>query len=229
MSKQIIIIDDDRFLSDSISRLLESNEFNVRRGFSAEEGYQAIKEAQPDLLILDLGLPDLDGVSLCRRIRTEYRFPILMLTSRTESIDKVVGLEAGADDYLTKPFDAHELLARTRALLRRSTEYVAESVKKNQIEIGCLTIDLDERSVRVSETELELTSTEYKIIEYLAINRGRAISRDQLFEKIWGYDIEFSSNSLDVLIYRLRAKTEKLTGQKLIQTIRGYGYKITVE
>lgn len=229
MSKQIIIIDDDRFLSDSISRLLEANEFTVRRGFSAEEGYQAIKEGQPDLLILDLGLPDLDGVSLCRRIRTEYRFPILMLTSRTESIDKVVGLEAGADDYLTKPFDAHELLARIRALLRRSNEYVAESVKKNRIEIGSLNIDLDERTVRVNENELELTSTEYKIIEYLAINRGRAISRDQLFEKIWGYDIEFSSNSLDVLIYRLRAKTEKLTGQKLIQTIRGYGYKITVE
>lgn len=229
MSKQIIIIDDDRFLSDSISRLLESNEFAVRRGFSAEEGYQAIKEEQPDLLILDLGLPDLDGVSLCRRIRTEYRFPILMLTSRTESIDKVVGLEAGADDYLTKPFDAHELLARTRALLRRSTEYVGENVKKNRIEIGALSIDLDERTVRINESELDLTSTEYKIIEYLAINRGRAISRDQLFEKIWGYDIEFSSNSLDVLIYRLRAKTEKQTGQKLIQTIRGYGYKITVE
>lgn len=229
MSKQIIIIDDDRFLSDSISRLLESNEFAVRRGFSAEEGYQAIKEEQPDLLILDLGLPDLDGVSLCRRIRTEYRFPILMLTSRTESIDKVVGLEAGADDYLTKPFDAHELLARTRALLRRSNEYVGENVKKNRIEIGALSIDLDERTVRINESELDLTSTEYKIIEYLAINRGRAISRDQLFEKIWGYDIEFSSNSLDVLIYRLRAKTEKQTGQKLIQTIRGYGYKITVE
>jgi DNA-binding response OmpR family regulator len=227
---EILIIDDDRFLADSVRQLLAKEGFGVRKAHSAEEGYQLISEEQPNLLILDLSLPDQDGVSLCRRLRARWHFPILMLTSRTNTIDKVVGLEVGADDYLTKPFDGQELLSRVRAQLRRVSEYLGEpGDQAKPVEIGGLTIDRSAREVRVAGTGVDLTETEFKIIDYLASNRGRAISREQLFDEVWGYELEFSSNTLDVLIYRLRQKLEAVGCPPLIKTMRGYGYKLESE
>lgn len=225
--KDILLIDDDRFITDSVGRFLASHGYEVRRCHTAGEGFRSITENQPDLLVLDLGLPDQDGISLCRRLRSQWSFPILMLTSRGQSMDKVVGLEVGADDYLTKPFDANELLARIRALLRRVAEYHAKpKAEENNILVGSLTVDMNARSASIDGKALEITETEFKILSYLASNAGRAISREMLFETIWGYDIEFSSNSLEVLIYRLRQKLEQAGCPNLIRTMRGYGYKL---
>jgi len=227
--KDILIIDDDRFITDSVGRFLASHGYEIRRCHTAGEGFRSIAEVQPDLLVLDLGLPDQDGISLCRRLRSQWSFPILMLTSRGASMDKVVGLEVGADDYLTKPFDANELLARIRALLRRVAEYHGKSlVQEKSMRVGPLTVDMDARAVSIEGAALEITETEFKILSYLASNAGRAISREMLFETIWGYDIEFSSNSLEVLIYRLRQKLEQAGCPNVIRTMRGYGYKLQV-
>lgn len=227
---EILIIDDDPFLADSVRQLLAKEGFGVRKAHTAGEGYELVVQDQPDLLILDLSLPDQDGVSLCRRLRARWTFPILMLTSRTNTIDKVVGLEVGADDYLTKPFDGQELVSRVRAQLRRASEYLGSAkASGNTVAIGCLNINRDAHEVRVNDQKVDLTETEYKIIDYLAANRGRAISREQLFEEVWGYEIEFSSNTLEVLIYRLRQKLEKLGCPPVIQTLRGYGYKLEGE
>jgi DNA-binding response OmpR family regulator len=225
--KDILIIDDDRFITDSVGRFLTSHGYEIRRCHTAGDGFRAISEDQPDLLVLDLGLPDQDGISLCRRVRSQWSFPILMLTSRGESMDKVVGLEVGADDYLTKPFDANELLARIRALLRRVTEYrLPRDLIEEETRVGPLVVNHTARKVTLQGMPLEATETEFKILAYLAVNAGRAISREMLFETVWGYDIEFSSNSLEVLIYRLRQKLEVLGEKGLIKTLRGYGYKL---
>lgn len=226
--QEILIIDDDRFLVDSISKLLGAQGFNIRRAFNSGEGYKLIAEDEPDLLILDLGLPDQDGVSLCRQLRARWKFPILMLTSRTHTIDKVIGLEVGADDYLTKPFDPQELLARVRAQLRRTSEYQPDKSETEPIKIGPLLIDLDAHVARVEGTKLDLTETEFKILVHLASNKGRALSREQLFDHTWGYDIEFSTNTLEVLIYRLRNKLERAGCPGCIHTLRGFGYKLEI-
>lgn len=224
---EILVVDDDLFLADSLARLLSGNGFQVRKCHEAGEAFRAVTEKEPDLLILDLGLPDQDGISLCRRLRTKWQFPILILTSRTDTIDKVVGLEVGADDYLTKPFDSNELLARVRAQLRRTSEYVTKaSTHANKIEVGPMQIDLDGRKLSVNQKRVEVTETEFKIVAYLAANLGRALSREQVFETVWGFDLEFSSNSLEVLIYRLRQKLDQAGCPHCIHTVRGYGYKM---
>ncbi|MBS1721169.1 MAG: response regulator transcription factor [Armatimonadetes bacterium] len=222
----VLLLDDDQFLTESISRLLVTHGFQVRTAHSGGDGIQSIHEEAPDLLVLDLSLPDQDGLTLCRKIRTKWRFPILMLTSRGTSIDKVVGLEVGADDYLTKPFEAPEFLARCRALLRRSTEYAVNQAEQDVLTVGPLQLDLIAREARVDDHPIVTTDTEFRILEYLARNTGRALSREQIFEHVWGFDIEFSSNSLEVLIYRLRQKLDAHQAGKLIHTLRGFGYKL---
>lgn len=225
MTFNILIVDDDRFLLENISRLLISNGFSVRTATSGEEGLQHIVDHEPDLLILDLGLPGVDGISLCRRIRSKWRFPVLMLTARTDAMDKVIGLEVGADDYLTKPFEPSELLARVRAHLRRYGEYQSEAKPVAQIVVGDMVVDPDARDAIVAGRATNLTTKEFDLLYYLAQNSGRALSRETLFEQVWGYDIEFSSNSLDVFVYRLRQKLPEPAGH-YIQTVRGYGFKL---
>lgn len=225
MASNILLIDDDRFLLDNLQRLLVQQGFEVRTSTSGEDGLKAIVEQEPDLLVLDLGLPGVDGISLCRRIRAKWRFPVVMLTARTDAMDKVIGLEVGADDYLTKPFEPIELVARVRAQIRRTQEYQREAGGPTRIEVGDLTIDLEARDAFVNGTPAQLTTKEFELLTYLGQNNGRALSREILFEQVWGYDIEFSSNSLDVFVYRLRQKLPGQTG-KYIQTVRGYGYKM---
>ncbi|MFZ4507472.1 MAG: response regulator transcription factor [Fimbriimonas sp.] len=226
MPDTLLLVEDDPFLAESLIRLLGNQGYTVKWCPTAADGYTSLEQKPFRMMILDLGLPDEDGLSLCRRVRLRWNLPILMLTSRGESIDKVIGLEGGADDYMTKPFDAHELVARIRAQIRRSKEYPTETKVDASRSFGPLTLNTDERVIRVHDTALDLTETEYKIMEYLLINAGRAISREQLFEHVWGFEIEFSSNSLEVLVYRLRGKLEKAGSPPLIQTLRGYGYKL---
>ena len=218
MSAKILVIDDDQFLMDSVKRFLSINGFQVDTASNGEDALALIVDNCPDLALLDLGLPGVDGISLCRRIRSKWRFPVVMLTARTDAMDKVVGLEVGADDYLTKPFEPAELLARVRAHLRRSQEYAQEPKP---------TIESDFRTVNVVGREIELTAKEFDLLLYLCQNSGRVISREVLFEQVWGYDIEFSSNTLDVFVYRLRQKLGNSAGS-YIKTVRGVGYKIQV-
>ncbi len=222
----ILLCDDDQFLADSLGRLLMAQGYEVQTVHSGQDCIAACAANKPELLVLDLGLPDIDGLTVCKQVRVKHRFPILMLTSRSESIDKVMGLDVGADDYLTKPFDAHELLARVKALLRRSKEYAEGGESAKIIQLPRLLLDRSSRTLSTDTQRVELTETEFRIVEYLAINRGRAISREQLFEHIWGFDIEYSSNSLEVLVYRIRMKVSKAGGGELIHTMRGYGYRI---
>ncbi len=226
---EILIIEDDPFLITSVRQLLEANSFTVREASSAKDGYAAVAEKAPDLLLLDLGLPDEDGVSLCRRIRMKWKFPILMLTSRTDLLDKIIGLEVGADDYVTKPFESRELIARIRACLRRTTEYKPEDEDKEVVRSGELTLDLRQRQASFGDTKIVLTALEFRLLHYLVVNAGRVLEREQLFETVWGYDDEFNSNSLDVFVYRLRTKLERASGKKAIQTVRGFGYRFSLD
>ncbi|HMS55457.1 MAG TPA: response regulator transcription factor [Fimbriimonadaceae bacterium] len=225
----LLVVDDDRFLQQSLERLLTEAGYRVPTEGSTEEGLRAIVESEPDLMILDLSLPGVDGISFCRQIRAKWRFPVLMLTARTDAMDKVIGLEVGADDYLTKPFEPAELLARVRAQLRRTTEYDAKKSRASEdiVRAGSLEIRTKQREVRVGENVLELTAKEFDLLFYFAKNAGTALSREMLFEKVWGFEIEFNSNSLDVFVYRLRQKLEQAGGiGHYLQTVRGYGYKL---
>jgi DNA-binding response OmpR family regulator len=226
---EILIIEDDPFLLSSLTQLLEANSFTVRGAGTAKEGFASIAEHNPAMLILDLGLPDEDGVSLCRRIRTKWNFPILMLTSRSDLLDKIIGLEVGADDYITKPFESRELLARIRACLRRTSEYKIDDDKGELIYSGPLTMDMKQRTTSVNDQRVILTALEFRLLHYFVINAGRVLEREQLFESVWGYDDEFNSNSLDVFVYRLRTKLERASGKKAIHTVRGFGYRFAFE
>ncbi len=222
---EILIIEDDPFLLSSLTQLLEANNFAVRGAGNAKDGFSSIAEQSPALLILDLGLPDEDGVSLCRRIRMKWTFPILMLTSRSDLLDKIIGLEVGADDYITKPFESRELLARIRSCLRRTSEYKIDDSNGEVMRSGPLTLDLKQRTTTVDDQRVVLTALEFRLLHYFVANAGRVLEREQLFESVWGYDDEFNSNSLDVFVYRLRTKLERASGKKAIHTVRGFGYR----
>lgn len=226
MSKKILIVDDDRFLLQNVSKLLRAQGFDIAEASTGEDALRYVVEHPVDLLLLDVGLPGLDGISLCRRIRSKWHFPVIMLTARTDAMDKVVGLEVGADDYLTKPFEPIELLARVRAQLRRTTEYQREPIQEEKFAVGNLVIDQEVRDVLIGGKAVGLTNREFELISYLAQNSGRVLSRDALFEKVWGYDIDFNSNSLDVYMYRIRKKIEPdPDNPRYLHTLRGYGYK----
>ncbi|MDX2066725.1 MAG: response regulator transcription factor [Fimbriimonadaceae bacterium] len=228
MSQRLLLVDDDRFLLDGLQQLLIGQGYEVETAFTGAAAIAAIESQTPALAVLDLGLPDDDGIDLCRRIRASHTFPIIMLTSRMDLMDKVVGLEVGADDYLTKPFEPRELVARIRAALRRSQEF-QPAAKSDAIAVGPLQIDFRLRQVRVVGEPIALTPLEFRLLEYLVAHRDRVLDRETLFQKVWGYDESFNSNSLDVFVYRLRNKLEKASGVKLIHTARGFGYRFGLE
>ncbi len=223
MSK-LLLVDDDLFLLAGLKKLLTSEGYTVETAASAEEGLQGVMRSAPSLAILDVHLPDFDGITLCRRIRQNWKFPILLLTAKSDSTSKVIGLELGADDYLTKPFEPNELIARVRALLRRSGEYAHSGEEK--LFVGELVIDLSSRQV-IAEHPIELTLKEFELLAHLAKNAGRVVTRSALFEHSWGDDLSFDSNSLDVHIYRLRKKIEPEPSRpRYLHTVKGYGYRL---
>jgi DNA-binding response OmpR family regulator len=227
VSTRILIADDDRFLLQNLRILLESHGYEVLSATSGEEAMALAASKPIDLVILDINMPDEDGLTVCRKLRGKWRFPILMLTARTDSMDKVVGLEVGADDYLTKPFEPSELIARIRAHLRRTKEYAEPNGGSKVIAVGDLLLDRDSRTVAMAGRPVELTNKEFELLAHLAANAGRVISRESLFDRVWEFDIEFSSNSLDVHIYRLRKKIEPDPDHpSYLLTVKGYGYKL---
>lgn len=224
MNERVLVVDDDRFLLENVERLLRSEGFEVTKARDAAEAVRKLEGLTPDVAILDVTLPDTDGVSLCRRLRQNWHFPIIMLTAHSESDEKIAGLDAGADDYLTKPFDPGELLARLRAQLRRAQDYGNHARK---VVIGGLVIDPAGRAVTVDGRSIDLTNKEFALLAHLAANAGRVVSREDLFSHSWGFDISFGSNSLDVYIYRLRRKLESSADRpRYLHTIKGYGYKL---
>ncbi|WP_307781224.1 response regulator transcription factor [Rhabdothermincola sediminis] len=217
---RILVVEDDPHLRQALRRALDLDGYDVEEASDGLAGLEGIEGAQWDAVVLDMMMPYLSGLDVCRRLRERgNRTPILMLTARHETADRVAGLDAGADDYLVKPFALDELLARLRALIRR-----ASPTNDGVIEAGDLRIDRRSRRVMRGERELVLTKTEFELLSLLAEHAGQVLTRDLIFERIWGYAFETSSNSLDVYIGYLRRKTEQYGDPRLIHTVRGVGY-----
>ncbi len=225
MPVRVILADDDRAIRDALVRALQLDGYDVRAVTDGLEAVTAIHASPADVLILDVLMPNLDGLSVCRYLRAEGdRTPILLLTARTETSDRVVGLDAGADDYLAKPFELAELLARLRALVRRSRG--AGLDRPRVLEVADLRLDAEARRVWRGPRELELTKTEFDLLELLMLNKGIVLEHAAIYDRIWGYDFGIDSKNLAVYISYLRRKTEEDGGARLIQTIRGVGYSI---
>jgi two-component system response regulator VicR len=225
---RLLLVDDDRFLLRAVEKLLAAEGYFCQTAVNAEEARRALTGEPFDMVVLDIGLPDQDGFALCRQIRTRHRMPILFLTARDENADKVVGLEVGADDYLTKPFAPRELVARVRAHLRRVLEYSQPVEAMRQIKLGDLVVDLDRRMVFCSGESIHLTEREFELLLLLARHREKALATDWIFENIWGYDSEMGVKTLAVYVRRLRRKVENDPDKpQHLLTVRGFGYKLT--
>jgi two-component system response regulator MprA len=216
---RVLIVEDDSDIADVLRRSLRNEGYEVRTSADGIEALDVAAGFVPDLVVLDLGLPGLDGVEVCRRLRTEGDVPILMLTARAETSDRVTGLDSGADDYLVKPFERKELLARIRALLRRRPPRGAAS-----LEVGDLQLNPDTREVRRGEREIELTNREFELLEFLMRNERLVVSRERLLDEVWGYDPMAATNTIDVFISNLRRKLESGEEPRLLHTKRGAGY-----
>ena len=220
---KILVVDDERAVRDSLRRALELEGYTVELAADGQEALELLGgNGEPDVLILDILMPHVDGLEVCRRLRREgRRVPILMLTAREEVENRVAGLDAGADDYVTKPFALEELLARVRALLRRTPGGSGEVLRFADLEL-----DPKTREVRRAGEPIELTRTEFSLLELFLLNPRQVLTRSIIFERVWGYDFGFSSNSLDVYVGYLRRKTEAGGRPRLIQTVRGVGYAL---
>lgn len=225
----VLVADDDRAIRDSLARVLDLEGYTASTVADGAAALEAMRTDRPDLLVLDLMMPSVDGLTVCRVLRSEGdRLPILMLTARTETSDRVAGLDAGADDYLPKPFDPAELLARIRALLRRAGP-VDESDDGRVIAVGDLRVDPAARRAWRGERELELSKTEFDLLELLALNAGIVLDRTTIYERIWGYDFGPDSKNLAVYISYLRRKVDDGEVSPLIHTVRGVGYTLRLD
>ena len=219
---KILVVDDERAVRESLRRALELEGYEIELAADGGEALAQLESDQPDAVILDVLMPGVDGLEVCRRLRRSgNRIPILMLTARDAVENRVEGLDAGADDYVTKPFALDELLARVRALLRRTANGSGERLLFADLELNPGT-----REVRRGDQHIELTRTEFSLLELFMLNPRQVLTRSIIFERVWGYDFGFASNSLDVYIGYLRRKTEAGGKSRLIQTVRGVGYAL---
>jgi DNA-binding response OmpR family regulator len=228
MTGKILIVEDDPNLVEAIRYNLSREGYQV---ITALDGAQALENARrerPELIILDLMLPKLDGLEVCRILRKEMTVPIIMLTAKTDEVDKVVGLEMGADDYMTKPFSMRELLARVRAALRRSEVIRGEpTLERESLRLGDLIIDIGRHRVSFRGSQLTLTAKEYDLLVFLARNQGFVFTREQLLNKVWGYDYAGDTRTVDVHVRWLRQKIEADPAHpRNLMTVRGAGYKL---
>jgi DNA-binding response OmpR family regulator len=221
---RVLVVEDDEEIADVLRRSLRHEGYEVRTSGDGIDALDVAAGFVPDLVVLDLGLPRLDGVEVCRRLREDGDVPILMLTARAETEDRVDGLDSGADDYLVKPFERQELLARIRALLRRRPPRGAAS-----LEVADLTLNPDTREVKRGERELELTNREFELLEYLMRNERLVVSRERLLDEVWGYDPMAATNTIDVFVSNLRRKLEAGGESRLLHTKRGAGYVLKKE
>ena len=220
---KVLVVDDERAVRDSLRRALELQGYQVDLAADGAEALAQLEsDGEPDAVVLDILMPGIDGLEVCRRIRENgNEVPVLMLTARDAVGDRVAGLDAGADDYLVKPFALEELLARIRALLRRATPTADGVLRFADIEL-----DAGTREVRRDGERIDLTRTEFNLLELFMLNPRQVLTRSIIFERVWGYDFGFASNSLDVYIGYLRRKTEAGEKPRLIHTVRGVGYAL---
>jgi DNA-binding response OmpR family regulator len=227
-NNKILIVEDDHNLLTTLKYNLQKDGYDVTTAIDGAEAVETARKEKPDLIILDVMLPKINGFEVCRIIRKEMIVPILMLTAKTEETDKIVGLEIGADDYMTKPFSMRELLARVRAMLRRATMRAQVPVnEKTLLKINDLEIDTARHRVLLRNAAIGLTSKEFDLLAFLARNRGLVFNRDQLLEKVWGYDYAGDTRTVDVHIRWLRQKIESNPkNPEYLITVRGTGYKL---
>jgi two-component system alkaline phosphatase synthesis response regulator PhoP len=231
MKKKVLVVDDEPSIVALLQYNLEQAGFEVITASNGEEGKRLAETESPDIMILDLMLPLLDGMEVCKQLRQEnIMIPILMLTAKDDELDKILGLEFGADDYMVKPFSTREVIARVKAILRRAEMYIYTdevATVVSQINIGELIINPEKHEVYFQETFLELTLKEFELLLYLAQNKGRVLSRDQLLNSVWNYDFSGDTRIVDVHISRLREKmNEDRKNPVYIKTLRGIGYKL---
>jgi two-component system response regulator MprA len=224
---RILVVDDDRAVRDSLRRSLAFNGYQVELANDGQAALDAVLTQRPDAMVLDVMMPRVDGLEVCRRLRSGGDdLPILVLTARDAVSDRVAGLDAGADDYLPKPFALEELLARLRALLRRRTPDENDGMDgpSRSLQFGDLTLDPDTRDIRRGDRPISLTRTEFSLLELLLAHPRRVLTRAQILEQVWGYDFPTTGNALEVYIGYLRRKTEADGESRLIHTVRGVGY-----
>jgi two-component system response regulator MprA len=219
MRARLLVIDDDEQLLTALRRALAYEGYDVAVASAGEEGLRLARDVPPDLVVLDVRLPGIDGLEVCRRLRAGGDVPVLMLTARDEVADRVAGLDAGADDYLVKPFAVDELLARVRALLRRRTPTTS-----GELRVADLTLDPATRGVRRGGRDLTLTPKEFDLLALFLQHPRQVLTRERLFERVWGYDFDGQSNVLDVYVGHLRTKLEADGESRLLHTVRGVGY-----
>ena len=223
---KILIVDDEAPIIDVLSYNLKQAHYQVVAAWDGEQALALARREQPDLIILDLMLPKLDGIEVCRTLRRECDVPIIMLTARDEEIDRVLGLEMGADDYVVKPFSVRELLARVKNVLRRTAPQTPAG-PEDLVRFGALTVDAARHEAHLESTKLDLTALEFELLHVLARHAGLVLSREQLLDLVWGYDYHDDLRVVDAVVKRLRAKLrDAASAEDLIVTVRGVGYKL---
>ena len=228
MAEKILLVDDEEMIVESIEYALLQEGYEVVRASNGQEALQQVQLTKPNLIVLDLMLPQLSGLEVCRLLRREHNdVPVIMLTAKGEEIDRVIGLEVGADDYLVKPFSLRELVARIKALLRRSKAGDSDAKQAKVYQHQDLMVNLSEHRVMVGERQVELSPKEFKILAMLMSTPGRVFSREELLEQVWGLDFYGDTKTVDVHIRWLREKIEDdPSSPKYVQTVRGFGYRL---
>ncbi|EAK9215096.1 TPA: response regulator transcription factor [Listeria monocytogenes] len=226
--KKILVVDDEKTIADIVKFNLNKEGFDVYCAYDGDEALELVEEVQPDLILLDIMLPGRDGIEVCREVRKKYDMPIIMVTAKDSEIDKVIGLELGADDYVTKPFSNRELIARVKANLRRHSQVssnAAEEEENSELEIGSLIIHPDAYVASKRGETIELTHREFELLHYLAKHMGQVMTREHLLQTVWGYDYFGDVRTVDVTVRRLREKIEDNPSHPAwLVTRRGVGY-----
>ncbi len=226
MTHRILVVDDEPSVTDLLAYNLRKALYDVQVAADGREALRLAGEFQPDLILLDLMIPEVDGLDVCRELRKTSNVPVIMITARGEEIDRVIGLELGADDYVTKPFSVRELMARIKAVLRRAQNENAESSTIIS-GAGSLRMDVECRIVTVADSAIELTRLEFDLLHRLLINPGRVLTRERLLEQAWGYDYVGDTRAVDSAVKRLRAKLRAASPEAdCIESVRGLGYRI---
>jgi two-component system response regulator RegX3 len=226
---KVLIVEDEVSFSDALAYLLKKESYEVEVAVNGAEAIERFQTFNPDLILLDLMIPEVSGTEVCRVIRSTSQVPIIMLTAKDSEIDKVVGLELGADDYVTKPYSSRELLARMKAVMRRNSGDSAALEEGALLTAGSVRMDLDKHQVTVNSVAVTFPLKEFELLEFLMRNSGRVLTRSQLIDRVWGNDYFGDTKTLDVHIKRLRAKIEEdPANPKIIHTIRGLGYKLEI-
>jgi DNA-binding response OmpR family regulator len=223
-TQSVLVVEDEASIASFVSLYLKNAGYEVRTASNGTDALASAQSEEPSLIVLDLMLPDIDGIEICRRLRQKSDVPILMLTARDEDVDKIIGLEVGADDYMTKPFNPRELVARVKSILRRSTPDRRKEPESAVLQHGDLVIDAGRREVKVGADEVQLAPKEFDLLWELLDHRGLVLTRDQLLERVWGYTFAGDTRTVDVHVRQLR---RKLGEASPIVTVWGVGYKVS--